>query len=77
MKTKICTSCKIEKKIDNFSIRNKETGSRRCYCTRCTSDRSLASYHKNKQIRNVRKNAEPKICSVTLLEKALKIGAIT
>lgn len=50
MKTKICSRCKRELPIDNFSWRNKKTGRRQSECKECHRKIAKEHYKKNKKI---------------------------
>ena len=48
MKTKVCTKCKIEKDIDNFSKSNKKDGLS-YWCKECFKIYTKNNYLKNKK----------------------------
>jgi hypothetical protein len=49
METKVCTTCKIEKPIEQFLWKNKEKGIRHYPCSECYKEIRKKSYEKNKE----------------------------
>ena len=52
METKVCTSCGIEKPIEDFALRNKKTGNRRAECKQCIGKRQKLRYRAQKDALN-------------------------
>lgn len=56
METKTCCTCKIDKKIDEFSYKNKENEVYQCSCKECWKETRKRNYEKNKKITFDRNN---------------------